>query len=542
MDFTRRMVLAAASAMFAVFGTLAPTAADYPRRFAGLLLFGFALLGSPSESEGNGWEHGAVSFDALVAALRTESADLRARAAESLGYRGEARGVPPLLELLDRPEPSHHVRAAAYAALGQLADPRALPVLARCLHDETREEIRGACVIALGGLGNPESLAMVVEAFRTDAHSLVRNRAVDAMGGFAHPEAIRRLSSLLASGDPSLRRRAIGALGRTGLNLAVPPLLARLHDTEAVAERAAIVEALGRLREPSALDALLEALEGAQDPALRVRITIALGAIRAPSAYEALVRMLQDPLPAVQLHAIRGLRELGRPQAAGALSELYQGLAGRLAGRSFESLAADAPAILATLGLQVEILRALADLDARRGVDAFIDGSRSPEIPRDSRVALGIAEGFYERRRMALRGLGYSTSRKAVEILEGRDGIGHPDPRLRAVALRSLAVLSTAGVADTAGKLLAALRDPIPEVRWTAAVALGRLAHSGAVGPLVDLLDDEFSEVRRQAALALGYIGEREASLPLLQLVTREPVASVREAALYAMDLLDSSN
>ena len=74
------------------------------------------------------------------------------------------------------------------------------------------------------------------------------------------------------------------------------------------------------------------------------------------------------------------------------------------------------------------------------------------------------------------------------------------------------------------------------------AVALGRLAHSGAVGPLVDLLDDEFNEVRRQAALALGYIGEREANLPLLQLVTREPVASVREAALYAMDLLDSSN
>ena len=32
MDFTRRMVLAAASAMFAVFGTLAPAAADYPQK------------------------------------------------------------------------------------------------------------------------------------------------------------------------------------------------------------------------------------------------------------------------------------------------------------------------------------------------------------------------------------------------------------------------------------------------------------------------------------------------------------------------------
>ena len=73
-------------------------------------------------------------------------------------------------------------------------------------------------------------------------------------------------------------------------------------------------------------------------------------------------------------------------------------------------------------------------------------------------------------------------------------------------------------------------------------MALGRLAHTGAVGPLIELLADEFIEVRRQAALALGYIGEAEANLPLLRLAINEPVASVREAALYAMDLLDAAD
>ena len=504
-----------------------------------LFLLVAALLGSPGGAEGNGWEHGAIPFKALVAALRSESTDMRARAAESIGYRGETRGTPPLLDLLGRGEPSHRVRSAAYTALGRLADSQALPVLGQCLRDEAREEIRSDCVTALRGLGSEESLDLVIKAFRTDAHALVRSRAVDALGGFARPEAVNLLSGLLAGENPSLRLRATTALGRTGMHEAVAPLLARLRDAEPLAERAAIVGALAQLRDPSALDALLEELESVQDGALRVRITIALGAIRAPSAHDALIRMLRDPLPAVQFYAIRGLRELGQSAAAGDLSRLYQTLAEGLSNRSSASLKADAPAVLTALNLQVEILRALAELDARSGAGAFVDGARSPEIPRDSQIALRIAEGFYERRRMALHGLGYSASRDAIEVLEGRDGLGHADPRLRAVAVRSLAVLNAAGTVE---KLLPVLRDPVPEVRWTAAMALGRLASADAVEPLVDRLADEFGEVRRQAALALGYIGEPEASLPLARLAINEPVASVREAALYAMDLLDAAD
>ena len=508
-------------------------------RYANRLFLVVVLFGLPGGSEGNGWEHGTVSFDDLVAALRTESADMRARAAQSFGYRGEARGTLPLLELLARPEPSHRVRSAAYTALGRLADPRALPVLQWCLREEAREEIRGDCIAALGGLGSPGSLDLVIEAFRADSHALVRSRAVDALGGFARPESVKLLSGLLAAGDPTLRLRAIAALGRTGMHEATAPLLSRLRAAEVIGERVAIVEALARLRDPSALDALLETLESAQHEALRIRITIALGAIRAPSAYDALVRMLRDPLPAVQFYAIRGLRELGEPDAAGELSRLYRTLAQRLKDRSSASMVADAPAVLTALGLQVEILRTLAELDAPRGVGAFVDGARSPAIPLDSQLALRIAEGFYERRRMALHGLGYSASREAVDLLAGSKGLGHPDPRLRAVAVRSLAMLDAAGAAET---LLPALRDPVPEVRWTTAMALGRLAEAGTVNPLIDLLTDEFSEVRRQAALALGYIGAPEVKLPLARLAINEPVASVREAALYAMELLDPAD
>lgn len=90
-------------------------------RTARRLFLVVALLSSSGGAMENGWEHGAVPFEALVAALRSESAGMRARAAESIGYRGEARGTPPLLDLLAGGESSHRVRSAAYTALGGIA-------------------------------------------------------------------------------------------------------------------------------------------------------------------------------------------------------------------------------------------------------------------------------------------------------------------------------------------------------------------------------------------------------------------------------------
>ena len=214
------------------------------RRAPWVLLLGLLLVVPPERAVANGWEHGTVPFAALVAALRSPSSELRAKAAESLGFRGEARGVPPLLALLEGNEPSHQVRAVAYDALGRLGEARALPVLRDCLQHESREEIRGACVAALGGLGDAESLSLVIEAFRFDAHALVRRRAVDALGAFFRPESVRVLESVVEGEDTELRYRAIRALGRTGMRAAAPSLLARLPLAADDAERAAIVEAL----------------------------------------------------------------------------------------------------------------------------------------------------------------------------------------------------------------------------------------------------------------------------------------------------------
>ena len=501
-----------------------------------MLLLGVLLIAPPDRAAANGWEHGTVPFAALVAALLSASTDLRAKAAESLGYREEARGVPPLLDLIEGNEPSHRVRSVVYDALGRLGDARARPVLRRCLQRESREELRGACVAALGGLGGAESLGLVIEAFREDTHSLVRSRAVDTLGAFAQPESVRVLEEVVANGSAGMRHRAIVALGRTGVNEAVAPLIDRLPLAEEDAERAVIVEAIARLRDPSAVDVLLREMEESPSPALRARIALALAAIQASSAFDALRKMLDDSLPAVQFYALRGLRELGRPEAAGDVLRFYRDTARSLADRAPDSLVEDAPAVLAALGLQIEALRTLLALGPDPGADAFLDGARSPEIPRDSQTALRVAEAFYERQRIALYGLGYTHSKEAARLLAGGGGIGHPDPRLRAVAIRSLAVH---GGLDVAAALTQVLYDPVPEVRWTAASVLGRIGDPATVSPLTAMLADEYGEVRRQAALALGYLGSMEARDALLGLASGDPDQAVREAAAYAAGLLD---
>ena len=98
------------------------------------------------------------------------------------------------------------------------------------------------------------------------------------------------------------------------------------------------------------------------------------------------------------------------------------------------------------------------------------------------------------------------------------------------------------GGPKVAATLIPMLRDPVPEVRWTAASALGRVGDPAALSPLTEVLADEFEEVRRQAALSLGYLGAGTAREALLELSDRDPMAAVREAAAYAASLLDAQD
>lgn len=86
--------------------------------------------------------------------------------------------------------------------------------------------------------------------------------------------------------------------------------------------------------------------------------------------------------------------------------------------------------------------------------------------------------------------------------------------------------------------LAAALRDPVVEVRSTAAHTLGEIGDSAAVAALSEALRaDAIAEVRRMAAWALGEIGEPAAAAvaALSQAVRADEDAEVRRMAAWAL-------
>ncbi len=77
----------------------------------------------------------AAALLVRVATSPREAVEVRAEAAEALGYLGNRLAVEPLIGLLS--DPAGDVRANAAFALGNLADPRALPFLEKLSTDGT---------------------------------------------------------------------------------------------------------------------------------------------------------------------------------------------------------------------------------------------------------------------------------------------------------------------------------------------------------------------------------------------------------------------
>ncbi len=86
--------------------------------------------------------------------------------------------------------------------------------------------------------------------------------------------------------------------------------------------------------------------------------------------------------------------------------------------------------------------------------------------------------------------------------------------------------------------LITALNDGSPEVRRSAAEALGETEDVKAVDPLIQALQDEDQDVRQNAALALGMIGDTRAMAPLIQASKDEQDEYVRRAIQMGLDMI----
>ena len=150
----------------------------------------------------------------LLRKLRSESAEMRAYAAEGLGGVGDIHAVAPLIDALT--DNNSTVRRFAISSLGHIRDPRAIDVLIPFLQDE-EADMRCAAVVALGELGLSEERTSsppvkVIDALisgMTDPDRAVCSAAVVALGRIGSPQAIAALNALAETTESEWIRRYI---------------------------------------------------------------------------------------------------------------------------------------------------------------------------------------------------------------------------------------------------------------------------------------------------------------------------------------------
>jgi alpha-L-fucosidase len=97
-------------------------------------------------------------------------------------------------------------------------------------------------------------------------------------------------------------------------------------------------------------------------------------------------------------------------------------------------------------------------------------------------------------------------------------------------------------VSSEVPRLLRAMNDPDPEIRWRAEFALGRVQPSG-IKALVEALRDKSPRIRTSAAQVLGPLGRRAAaSVPTLLDALADPEGDVRAWTVKALGDIDPGN
>jgi HEAT repeat protein len=159
---------------------------------------------------------------ALLDALKSDDADVRAFAAELLGRRGEEDSIEPVAALLN--DPDDHVRAVAVRALAAIPSARVLPYLTGAM--ERYDLVAAEAVQGLAHIGAP-AVEPLLHEFRT-GNSWTRRHAVKALGLIGDPMATPVLIDGLTDDDSGVRWECVYALAQIGPGV-LDPLLRALE-------------------------------------------------------------------------------------------------------------------------------------------------------------------------------------------------------------------------------------------------------------------------------------------------------------------------
>ncbi len=293
--------------------------------------------------------------------------------------------------------------------------------------------------------------------------------AMRLLGEGAEARLARTARLALAAADAAGRRDAAFTLGRLRDAESRAALATRLGDADPQV-RGVAAWALGRLGERGAAPDLVAALRDA-DPYVRETAVLALAALDDRRSVRALEPMTRDSIWSVRAVTTSALGDLGGDEAGRALAVMV-----RVETEEH------------TRSMAIWALASTRSASSLPGLLALLDDG-SPQVRRD---AIG-----------ALEMLGSPDAAPRIARLLAAD----PVPALRGAAAWSLGQLGDQRGA--AALEAAATRDTVWQVRSTAVVALGHLGGPVAARAVVAALRDPVHQVRLNAVEALDRIASR---------------------------------
>lgn len=265
-------------------------------------------------------EMGENAFPHLLKALEDADGYVRNGAAIALGKIGNNDATQPLIRALqwrdDRvyeDDEDHEARISAATALGKLQNDVACQALMTELGNiRATSTLASYIVEALGEIGDPKAVPVIVRAIGAGGFELhkIASWALTKLG----PDGLEALLRMAANRGQSGRPYVIRALRTNSMEPAIPLLLQILEDSsEDRFVRCQAAESLGRVGgSPKILPALLTMLRAPEEE-VRMGALYGLGALHDSRAYSAIVEHLDSA--SHRYAAIMALGELGDPRA-----------------------------------------------------------------------------------------------------------------------------------------------------------------------------------------------------------------------------------
>lgn len=326
------------------------------------------------------------------------------------------------------------------------------------------------------------------------------------------------IAAAYGSGEVDQRLRGRAKLTLEEDTAATPALEAALADPDPSIRALAAFE-LGRRGQRASLVPLLRQFRYERDPAALVWITDALAHLGCHAGLPMMAWLFGQEAVAESAgqNAVRILRDAGRdPGASPSWEILRQGLDALHRHWRDQGVAAGTAAPAPDPQLTARMARLLLDLKGfqLRPVDEACHAlARLGVAPLPLlRHAVQAEEDYIRDHGLEIvRDLGRPARELAKDLLAL---LAHPRSRLGAMR-----ALGEVGVREALPHLLAALRDPDPEVRTTAAGALGPLGDPDAVAALAPWLEDagRTADERVYAAYSLALLEKGGRGLAYLQ-------------------------